>query len=47
MAYWAVCTPNFDPKAAGERRMLQLNELDELRLEVYESSKIYKERNKK
>jgi len=27
--------------------MLQLNELDELRLEAYETSKIYKERTKK
>ena len=38
---------NFDHKVAGERRMLQLRELDELRLEAYESSKIYKERTKR
>ena len=31
---------------AGEKRLLQLNELDELHLEAYESSQIYKERTK-
>lgn len=38
---------NLDLKAAGEKRLLQLNELDELRMEAYENSKIYKERTKK
>jgi len=38
---------NFDLKAAGEWRFLQLNELDALRLEANESSCIYKERAKK
>ena len=46
-AYWAIKTLNFDLKAAGEKRLLQLSELDELRLEAYESSRIYKERAKK
>jgi len=41
-AYWLIKTLNFDLKAVGERRFLQLNELDELRLEAYESSHIYK-----
>jgi hypothetical protein len=31
----------------GEKRKLQLNELDEIRLEAYENSKFYKERTKK
>ena len=35
---------NFDFKAAKPRRMLQINDLDELKLEGYESSKICKER---
>jgi len=43
-AYWEIKTLNFDLKAAGERWLLQLSELDELRLEAYESSHIYKER---
>jgi len=37
---------NFDPKAAGEKRKLQLQELEEMRLSAYESSKLYKERMK-
>ena len=47
MAYWAIRTLNFDLKADGEQRFLQLNELNELRLEAYENSCIYKERTKK
>ncbi|XP_074373667.1 uncharacterized protein LOC141714017 [Apium graveolens] len=34
-------------KAAGEARLLQLNELDELRFDAYDNSRIYKERTKK
>ena len=45
--YWAIRTLNFDIKAVGERRFLQIDELDELRLEAYENSRIYKERTKK
>ena len=45
-AYWAIKTLNFDLAKAGKQRMLQMNELDELRLESYESTKIYKERVK-
>jgi len=37
-AYWTIKTLNFDLKVAGEKRLLQLSELDELRLEAYESS---------
>ncbi|CAH9104590.1 unnamed protein product [Cuscuta epithymum] len=45
-AYWAVKTLNYDLKAAGEKRLLQLNELDEIRRESYENSRIFKERTK-
>ena len=38
--------PNFDFKTTKERRMLQLNDLDELWLEAYKSSKMYKQRTK-
>ncbi|XP_022869985.1 uncharacterized protein LOC111389296 [Olea europaea var. sylvestris] len=38
---------NMDLSAAGEKRLLQLNELDEFRMEAYENSKLYKERTKK
>ncbi|XP_038902330.1 uncharacterized protein LOC120088966 [Benincasa hispida] len=44
---WAVKKLNFDLKAAGEERELQLLELDEWRLQAYENSKIYKERAKR
>jgi hypothetical protein len=36
-----------DYQAAGTKKMLELNELDELRLDAYENAKIYKERTKK
>ena len=46
-AYWATKLLNFDLKEAGERRLLQLNELDEFRQEAYENTKLYKEKTKK
>ena len=35
-----------DSKMAGEKRMLQLNELEEFHNEAYENVKIYKEKTK-
>ncbi|OMO98769.1 reverse transcriptase [Corchorus capsularis] len=45
-AWWAVkqCNLNFDK--AGMQRMLQLQELEEIRNEAYENSRIYKEKTK-
>lgn len=45
-AYWALKACNLDYTAAGTNRFLQLQELDELRFEAYESSITYKERAK-
>ncbi|XP_013639316.1 PREDICTED: uncharacterized protein LOC106344493 [Brassica oleracea var. oleracea] len=45
-ALWAVKLLNFDIKSAKEKRFLQLNELDEIRLDAFENSKIYKEKTK-
>ncbi|XP_019177862.1 PREDICTED: uncharacterized protein LOC109173058 [Ipomoea nil] len=45
-AYWAIKFLNFDLQRAGGIRILHLNELDEIRNEAYENSKIYKERTK-
>ncbi|XP_019085407.1 PREDICTED: uncharacterized protein LOC109126351 [Camelina sativa] len=45
-AAWAVKLMNFDAKTASERRLVQLNELDELRFPAFENSKLYKERTK-
>ncbi|CAM8942179.1 unnamed protein product [Rhodiola kirilowii] len=46
-AMWAVQELNFDTKASGEKRLLQLNEIDEIRLDSYESSRIYKEKTRR
>ncbi|XP_023634647.1 uncharacterized protein LOC111829559 [Capsella rubella] len=45
-ALWATKLMNFNLKPAAERRLIQLNELDEIRLNAYESYDIYKERTK-
>ena len=45
-AFWAIKTFNFDMKQAGDKRALDLNELDEIRRDAYESAKIYKDRTK-
>ena len=37
-AYWALKFFNFDHTASGERRKLQIHQLDEFRLHAYESS---------
>ena len=44
---WAIKKLNFDFKAVKEERLLQLNELEELRNEAYESARIYKDKTKK
>ena len=46
-AYWAIKALNFDMKVAGEKCLLQLNELEELRFHAYENSKLFKERTKR
>ncbi|XP_061993424.1 uncharacterized protein LOC133711297 [Rosa rugosa] len=45
-AWWAVKKFNMDLDVAGLHRKLQLNELEEIRNEAYESAKIYKEKTK-
>ena len=45
-AYWAIRTLNLDHNLAGEKRKLQLHELEELRMDAYENARIYKERTK-
>ena len=46
-AMWAIKKLNFEFKAAKEERLLQLNELEELRNEAYDNARIYKEKIKK
>ncbi|GKC91465.1 reverse transcriptase domain-containing protein [Tanacetum coccineum] len=46
-AYWALKHCNIDLKTAGDHRKVQMNELNKLRDQAYESSLIYKEKTKK
>ena len=43
-AYWAVKSYNFSRDQAGEERKLQLNKLEDIRLEAYKNSMFYKEK---
>ena len=45
-AYWATRAINMDLLAAGEKRILDLHDLEEMRLHAYENARIYKERTK-
>ncbi|XP_024010463.1 uncharacterized protein LOC112085478 [Eutrema salsugineum] len=45
-AQWTIKEMNMDFKPAGERRMFQMHELEEIRHNAYENSKIYKEKTK-
>ena len=45
-AMWVIQKLNFDFKAAKEERLLQLNELEELRNEAYDNARIYKDKTK-
>ena len=44
---WAIKKMNCDFKAAKEKRLLQMNELEKLRNEAYDNAKIYKDKTKK
>ncbi|GKD37985.1 reverse transcriptase domain-containing protein [Tanacetum coccineum] len=46
-AYWALKTCNMDLARVGDNMFLQINKLDELRLDAYESSISYQERTKR
>ncbi|PIN01467.1 DNA-directed DNA polymerase [Handroanthus impetiginosus] len=45
-AYWAIKRCNMKMDDVGEHRKLQLQELEEIRREAYENSKIYKNKTK-
>ncbi|XP_021768942.1 uncharacterized protein LOC110733233 [Chenopodium quinoa] len=45
-AWWAIKELNMDLSLAGEKRLLKIIELEELRDDAYESSRLYKEKNK-
>ncbi|KAL4282978.1 hypothetical protein GQ457_16G021960 [Hibiscus cannabinus] len=46
-AYWAIKTVNMDWEKAGQKRLLDINELEEIRHATYDNAKIYKEKTKK
>ncbi|XP_038896637.1 uncharacterized protein LOC120084898 [Benincasa hispida] len=46
-AFWAVKKLNLNLDAAGNQHKLQLNELEEWRLNAYENNKLYKEKTKR
>ena len=45
-AYWAIKKCNLELEQAGQERKFQLQELEEIRREAYENSRIYKEKTK-
>ncbi|XP_062080521.1 uncharacterized protein LOC133785287 [Humulus lupulus] len=45
-AWWVAKKCNMDMVAAGQQRMLQLHELEEIHNQAYESSRIYQEKAK-
>ena len=44
---WAIKKLNFDFQATKEGRLLQMNELEELRNEAYDNARIYKDKTNK
>ena len=46
-AMWAIKKLNFDFQAIKEERLIQMNELEELRNEAYDNVRIYKDKTKK
>ena len=46
-AMWVNKKLDYDFKAAKEKRLFQMNEVEELRNEAYDNAKIYKDKTKK
>ena len=46
-AMWAIKKLNYDFQATKEKRLLQMNELEKLRNEAYDNTRIYKEKTKR
>ncbi|XP_021763768.1 uncharacterized protein LOC110728425 [Chenopodium quinoa] len=44
--HWAIKQINFDLHSAGEQRLLELHELEELKMNAYDSASLYKARTK-
>ena len=46
-AFWALKALYLDFSASAEKRLMDLNELEEFRLDAYSSASLYKERTKR
>ena len=46
-SFWVVKLLNFDLRTTGEKRLLQLNEMEEFRNNAYGNAKIYKNKAKR
>ena len=46
-AFWVIKKLNYDFDEAGKKRLLELNELEEIRQHAYENARLYKEKNKR
>ncbi|GMJ12516.1 hypothetical protein HRI_004920800 [Hibiscus trionum] len=46
-AYWAIKAVNMDLEKAGQKRLLDLNEIEEIRAMAYDNARIYKDKTKK
>ncbi|KAK8715707.1 hypothetical protein V6N13_043035 [Hibiscus sabdariffa] len=46
-AFWTIKKINLDAQLAGERRLLELNEMEEFWSQAYENARLYKEKTKK
>ena len=46
-AMWAIKKLHFEFQVVEEKRLLQMNELEELRNETYDNDRIYKDKTKK
>ncbi|KAL4368187.1 hypothetical protein GQ457_05G023540 [Hibiscus cannabinus] len=46
-AFWAIKKINIDDQLAGERRLLELNEMEEFRNQAYDSAHLYKEKTER
>ena len=44
---WAIKKLNFNFQVVKEKRLLQMNELEDLRNEAYDNARIYKEKTKR
>lgn len=45
-ACWAIKKPNLDPELTGRKRLEQLEELGEFRMQAYKNAKCYNEKTK-